>query len=281
MDLLLPLSGGSLRLGITGVPGVGKSTLIEALGKVILADTDAQIAVLAVDPTSPLTHGSILGDKSRMPWLSNHPRAYVRPSPSQGSLGGVAARTREVIQLCEAFGCTAVIVETVGVGQSEVAVAGLVDCFLLLLLAGAGDEVQGIKKGVIEMADLAAVTKCDGANLVPAKIARQMALNAFHLMGRETEVYLTSSVTGDGLPDLWGSVQAFVRHAGASGEKAARRGRQGVQWMTEMVERAVLDRFYSDPEVAALLGPLKDQVRRGLATPRGAAERVLSGFDEG
>jgi LAO/AO transport system kinase len=185
-----------------------------------------------------------------------------------------------VIQLCEAFGCTAVIVETVGVGQSEVAVSGLVDCFLLLLLAGAGDEVQGIKKGVIEMADLAAVTKCDGANLVPAKIARQMALNAFHLMGRETEVLLTSSVTGDGLAELWDAVDAFVWSAETSGEKAARRGRQGVQWMTEILDQEVLGRFYANPRVTALLRTLQEDVRGGRATPRSAAERVLSVWPE-
>jgi LAO/AO transport system kinase len=281
LRLLADRMGDSVRVGITGVPGVGKSTLIEALGRLLLEDPTERVAVLAVDPSSPLTKGSILGDKSRMGWLSSQDRAYVRPSPSRGSLGGVASRTREVIQLCEAAGCRTIIVETVGVGQSEVAVEGLVDCFLLLMLAGAGDEVQGIKKGVIEMADAIAITKADGDNLVKAKVARQMVLNALHMVARkgpEVPVAICSSATGEGLQEVWGLVREFVDRAKRTGDFEARRARQGSRWLRQMMDEEVLDRYYRQPGLEAVLAAATHEVERGALTPRMAAEIVFRRF---
>ena len=216
LDKALPFAGKSRRVGITGVPGVGKSTLIEELGLHVLEDTSASLAVLAIDPSSEGAHGSILGDKSRMPRLATHERAFIRPSPTSGSLGGVAHQTREAMLLCEAAGCTAVFVETVGVGQSETSVRAMVDCFVLLVLAGAGDELQGIKRGVMEMADLVAVTKSDGDNLNKAKLARHQVESALHFFsapedGWSPPVLLTSAVARTGVAELWTEIEKPTR----------------------------------------------------------------------
>ncbi len=280
LDLSLPMSGHSIRIGITGVPGVGKSTLIEALGRLLVEKRDHRLAVLAIDPTSAATHGSILGDKSRMAFLSAHPRAFIRPSPTGGSLGGVAHQTRETIQLCEAAGFDVIFVETVGVGQSEVAVHGMVDCFLLLMLAGAGDELQGIKRGVMEMADVLAITKADGENLVRAKVARQQALNALHLLappvsGRRPDVRLCSALDGSGIEALWNDVQAFIAHGRQTGEFARRRAEQSVAWMEDLVQRTLLERLLERPEVQARREDLEGWVRAGSLTSRRAAEKLL------
>jgi LAO/AO transport system kinase len=239
-----------------------------------------KIAVLAIDPTSTATHGSILGDKSRMAKLSAHDSAFIRPSPTGGSLGGVAHKTREAMQLCEAFGCGVVIVETVGVGQSETAVHGMVDCFLLLMLAGAGDELQGIKRGVMEMADVLAITKVDGDNVPRAKVARQQVQNALHLMamhpsGWRPSVLLCSASTGQGIPELWTGVEAFLSQMKESGWISRRRGQQNLAWMRDLVDRELLNRFYKSDEVKAILEAAEPQVRLGGMTPRRAAEWLL------
>lgn len=280
LDLTLPLAGKAKRIGITGVPGVGKSTLIEALGRHLIMDRGLSLAVLAIDPSSTATRGSILGDKSRMPWLGAHDSAYVRPSPSAGSLGGVAHKTREAMQLCEAFGFKVIFVETVGVGQSEVAVHSMVDCFLLLMLAGAGDELQGIKRGVMEMADILAITKVDGENETRAKVARQQAENALHMIaqppsGWRPTVKLCSAKSGSGLPELWDEVEAFLAHVSVDGWLERRRGEQAGRWMKDLVDRALLESFYGRKEVSALHDLLSAQVKAGQVTPRKAAELLL------
>jgi LAO/AO transport system kinase len=280
LDITLPLAGKAKRIGITGVPGVGKSTLIEALGRHLIEDRGLNLAVLAIDPTSSTTHGSILGDKSRMPWLGTHPKAYVRPSPSSGSLGGVAHQTREAMQLCEAAGFQVIFIETVGVGQSEIAVHSMVDCFLLLMLAGAGDELQGIKRGVMEMADILAITKVDGENEVRAKVARQQTENALHMIaqpasGWQPSVKLCSAKTKQGIPELWDEVESFLTLVESSGWLKERRAIQAGKWMKDLVDRALLEAFYSDPEVSQKKNDLAEWVRAGAMTPRKAAEQLL------
>lgn len=284
LDLTLPLSGRAKRVGITGVPGVGKSTLIEALGRHLIEDRGLSLAVLAIDPSSTATHGSILGDKSRMPWLGTHDGAFVRPSPSAGSLGGVAHKTREAMQLCEAFGFNVIFVETVGVGQSEVAVHSMVDCFLLLMLAGAGDELQGIKRGVMEMADILAITKVDGENEVRAKVARQQAENALHMFAQPANgwipsVKLCSAKSGIGLPELWDDVEAFLTQVQENGWLDRRRGEQAGRWMKDLVDQALLESFYGQNLIASLHGELIGQVKAGRMTPRRAAELLLKERD--
>ena len=213
----LPLSGKSIRVGITGVPGAGKSSLIEALGTFLICELGQKVAVLAIDPSSRISGGSILGDKTRMSSLSSSDMAFIRPSPSRGTLGGVAQRTREAMLLCEAAGYQNILVETVGVGQSETAVADMVDFFLLITLAGAGDELQGIKRGVMELADLVAVNKADGTNLKAAEMARCEAQNALHYFpgsqsGWTPRAITCSAQTGKGIPELWSCVQELRRH---------------------------------------------------------------------
>lgn len=281
LEQTLPFSGNAIRVGITGVPGVGKSTLIEALGRLLVETHGHRLAVLAIDPTSTATRGSILGDKSRMHFLATHPNAYIRPSPTGGSLGGVAHQTREAIQLCEAAGFDVVFVETVGVGQSEVAVHGMVDCFLLLMLAGAGDELQGIKRGVMEMADVLAITKADGENLPRARVARQQVINALRLLipredGWRPEVRLCSALENTGLNELWEDVRTFIRRAQENGTFARRRADQAATWMKDLIQRALLEGILEVPEVQAHRQEMETQVRAGVLTPRRAAENVLA-----
>jgi LAO/AO transport system kinase len=279
---LLPHTGRAQRVGISGVPGVGKSTFIEALGT-MLTGRGQRVAVLAVDPSSERSKGSILGDKTRMVNLSQDPRAFIRPSPSSGSLGGVGRKTRETMLLCEAAGFDVVMVETVGVGQSETMVADMVDFYLVLLLAGAGDELQGIKRGILELADLVAVNKADGSNEKSAERARREYESALELMhGRDDDwkvpVVKCSGLTGAGLDALWAHVERYRAESTASGTLDARRKQQLLRWMWQMVESELIDTLKNHPEVRAQRAELERQVRAGELTATLAAQRILAAF---
>jgi len=281
---LLPEPGDALHVGITGVPGVGKSTAIEALG-MMLIDEGHRVAVLAVDPSSTRTGGSILGDKTRMARLAVHPAAYVRPSPTSGTLGGVAKATRETIVLLEAAGFDVILVETVGVGQSEVAVANMVDTFVFLTLARTGDQLQGIKKGVLELADIVAVNKADGEHAVEAKAAaRELAAAMRLIYPRDTlwrpPVLTMSALEGTGLQELW---DAVLRHRDVltqAGEFDAKRRQQQVDWTWSMVRDAVLDRVLANPAVKRIRAEVERQVRDRELTAALAAQRILSAAGE-
>ena len=282
LDDLLPHAVESHRVGITGVPGVGKSTFIEALGG-RLTGAGRRVAVLAVDPTSTVTGGSILGDKTRMLRLANDPSAFVRPSPSAGTLGGVTRTTRESMAVLEAAGYDVVIVETVGVGQSETVVAGMVDFFLLLMLPGAGDELQGIKKGVLELADMIAVNKADGDNVPAARTAARDYSAALRLTQPTSPTWTPPVVTcaglsGDGLDEVWAQGEAPREALLGSGEWTARRRAQRLAWMWSMVEDRLLVGLRSDPAVLSLLGAVEDDVLDGRTTPSAAAARLLGAF---
>jgi LAO/AO transport system kinase len=276
---LLPHSGGARRVGISGVPGVGKSTFIEALGT-RLTSTGHRVAVLAVDPSSTRTKGSILGDKTRMAALANDANAFVRPSPSAGTLGGVARATRETIVLMEAAGHDVVLVETVGVGQSEVAVAAMVDTFLLLTIARTGDSLQGIKKGILELADVVAVNKADGPHEADARAAARELRGALRLLTPASAawtppVLTCSAQTGTGMDEVW---TAVLDHRGAleeAGELEARRATQQVQWMWAVVRDRLLDRLQSDAGVRGALPEVERAVRDGELTPTLAAQQLL------
>jgi LAO/AO transport system kinase len=277
---LLPHSGRSIRVGITGVPGVGKSTFIESLGCALCAG-GAKLAVLAVDPSSTLTGGSILGDKTRMEELSRHPDCFIRPSPSGGALGGVARKTRESIVVCEAGGFDTIFVETVGVGQSETAVRSMVDFFLVLLLAGAGDELQGIKKGIIELADGLAITKADGDNKARAEAARMEIDRVLHYLSPprrnwRPEVLACSSLTGDGVRGVWEMIRRFQTRSEASGLIEERRQRQSVEWIHSLIEQELWSAFASDPAIAREFPAVERQVREGSLSPTAAAKRLLA-----
>lgn len=276
---LLPDAGNAHRVGITGVPGVGKSTSIEALG-MHLIDQGHKVAVLAVDPSSTRTGGSILGDKTRMARLAVHPDAYIRPSPTSGTLGGVAKATRETVVLLEAAGFDVILIETVGVGQSEVAVSNMVDTFVLLTLARTGDQLQGIKKGVLELADIVVVNKADGAHLKDAKMAARELSGAIRLIyPRETlwrpPVLTMSAVEGTGLPELWETVEKHRDVLTEAGQFEARRRDQQVDWTWQMVRDAVLDKVLSNPEVRRIRKDVERQVRDGELTPSLAAQQIL------
>lgn len=270
------------RVGITGVPGVGKSTFIDALG-MHLTGEGHKVAVLAVDPTSPLTGGSILGDKTRMHRLAVNPSAFIRPSPSSGTLGGVAARTRETMLVCEAAGFDIVLVETVGVGQSETVVEAMVDFFLVLMLAGAGDELQGIKRGVLEIADLIAVNKADGDNVEAAQRARAEYAGALQLLRPKCDAWqptasCVSALTGEGLQQLWATVAEHRAALVASGDLALRRSEQLRHWMWEQIEDGLRSRLAGDVAVQALAAQLEDEVRAGSLLAGRAARRILDAF---
>jgi LAO/AO transport system kinase len=276
---LMPQAGSAHHVGITGFPGVGKSTAIEALG-MYLIEREHRVAVLAVDPSSTRTGGSILGDKTRMPRLAAHPDAYIRPSPTSGTLGGVAKATRETIVLLEAAGFDVVLVETVGVGQSEVAVANMVDTFVFLTLARTGDQLQGIKKGVLELADIVVVNKADGDHLTEARSAARELSGAIRLIHpRETlwrpPVLTMSALEGTGLDELWETVERHRQVLTDAGEFEARRRAQQVDWTWQMVRDTVLDRVLSNPAVRKVRAEVERQVLAGELTPAMAAQRIL------
>lgn len=278
----LPHAGKSIRVGITGVPGVGKSTFIEALGSRLCQD-GKKVAVLAVDPSSSVTGGSILGDKTRMENLSREPNAFIRPSPTGGNLGGVTRKSRETIVLCEAFGFDTLLVETVGVGQSETTVRSMVDFFLLLLVPNAGDELQGIKKGVVELADAVVVNKADGENKTAAERARQDYQQALHYLSPATTGWVPkalslSSLTGDGIPDLWEVIQQFKTEMSDKGFFEKRRQQQRLDWMFAMAEDTVKDRFYRSPAVRHILTEVQNEVIQGTLPASAAAEKLLQAY---
>jgi LAO/AO transport system kinase len=275
---LLPATGKALRIGVTGVPGVGKSTTIDALGT-YLTDKGHRVAVLAVDPSSVRSGGSILGDKTRMPRLAADENAFIRPSPSAGTLGGVASRTRETMLLCEAAGYDVVIVETVGAGQSEIAVAEMTDTFLVLMLPGAGDELQGIKKGLLELADLVGVNKADGDNIPRAKAAATSLKAALHILASsagidEPPVLTYSALKGDGIDRLW---QAALDHRGSlekSGRLPEKRRNQQVRWMWTLIDERFRDRLRSDATIKSRLRSLEAAVAAGKLPPALAADEI-------
>lgn len=279
VEKLLPHTGKAIRLGITGVPGVGKSTFIETFGMMLVAQGH-QLAVLAVDPSSQRSGGSILADKTRMQELSKSPQAFIRPSPSGGTLGGVARMTRETLLICEAAGFDVVLVETVGVGQSETAVASMVDFFLILMLSGAGDEYQGIKKGILELADAVAVNKADGDNVARAEKARLQLETALHLLQPTSPnwtppVVACSAITRAGLEQLWQVVLDHRRRLMKTGELAAKRKAQALEWMWSLIHDGLADRFYGHPDVANALGQTVNQVRQGELLATTAARKLL------
>jgi len=279
---VLPHTGTSVRVGISGSPGAGKSTFIEALGLHVV-ERGHRVAVLAVDPSSTRSGGSILGDKTRMEQLVRSPAAFIRPSPTGGTLGGVARRTREAMLLCEAAGFDVVLVETVGVGQSEVAVDAMVDLFLLLLAPGGGDELQGIKRGIVELADLVVVNKADGELAAAARSAASDYSSALRLLrakqaGWEPRVLTTSALEGTGVPDVWAAIEEFRATVGASGDLERRRADQARDWMWAEVSESLLDALRRDAGVATLAGELEDAVRRGELAPAAAARRLLDAF---
>jgi LAO/AO transport system kinase len=282
LEALLPHTGDAHRVGITGVPGVGKSTFIEALGTK-LTGRGHRVAVVAVDPSSQRTGGSILGDKTRMPTLAVDDAAFIRPSPSAGTLGGVARATRESILVLEAAGYDVVIVETVGVGQSETVVHGMVDIFVVLMLSGAGDELQGIKKGVLELADLLAVNKADGDNVQKAALAAGDYRRALHLLQPASPhwtppVHTCSALTGDGLDELWDAIELHRRTLDDAGVRAERREAQQLEWLQSMLRDRLVERFESDPSVIARRAQLEAAVQAGELTPSMAVERLLDEF---
>jgi LAO/AO transport system kinase len=277
---LLPFTGTAMRVGITGVPGVGKSTTIDTLGANLVA-AGHKLAVLAVDPSSSRTGGSILGDKTRMTRLSVERNAFIRPSPSSGTLGGVAAKTRETMLLCEAAGFDVILVETVGIGQSETAVADMTDFFLVLMLPGAGDELQGIKKGVLELADMIAVNKSEGEGRNRAVQAAGEYRAALHIMQAASihwspPVVLISGLANAGLDEMWAQVVEHRRRFDASGEGAKKRRDQQVKWMWTMLQERLFSRLRSDPAVRAMLPELEGQVAEGALSPTLAVEKIAA-----
>jgi len=280
---VLPDSGDSLRVGITGVPGAGKSTFIDALGLHIVRDLGEKVAVLSVDPSSPVSGGSILGDKTRMERLSVEDHAYIRPSPSRGHLGGVARRTRETIVLCEAAGYRNILVETVGVGQSETAVRSMTDFFLLLMISGAGDELQGIKRGILEMVDAMAINKADGDNRLRAERARVEYASALHLFppsldGWTPHVVTCSALNGDGIEQIWDLVRQHGDKMQANGWFLRRRRQQALNWMHELISSGLEAEFYKHPGVQSRLPVLENAVRASHATSYSAARELLTIF---
>jgi len=275
-------TGRSIRIGITGVPGVGKSTFIEAFGKLLL-DQGKKVAVLAIDPSSQLTRGSILGDKTRMENLSADKRAFIRPSPSGTTLGGVSGKTREAMLLCEAAGFDVILVETVGVGQSETAVKNMVDYFLLLMLAGAGDELQGIKKGIMEMADGLVIHKADGENLDLAKKAKTNYQNALHLLpeserGWYPSVILASSITGLGLEEIWNLIRDFEEKMKENGFWESNRAAQRLNWLDDQIHELLAQAFHKNPKVHELLVNEKAKVQSGALNPGTLAKSLIQHF---
>ena len=279
LNTLLPNTGKSIRVGITGVPGVGKSTFIEAFGLHVI-EQGHKVAVLAVDPSSSRTGGSILGDKTRMSQLSQNDHAYIRPSPTGGSLGGVARRTREAMLLCEAAGYDVILVETVGVGQSEIEVAQMVDMFLLLLLPGSGDELQGIKKGIVEMADLIVVNKADGDQKLLAKRVRGDYAAALRMLHPASHNWQPTALTcsaqnNENIDTIWHSVGEFARAMEQSGELNHKREQQAKAWMWKEIRETVLDRFLNHPNVAKHIQSIEESVAKAELSPTAAAHMLV------
>ena len=280
----IPFSGNSVRIGITGVPGVGKSTFIEAMGKHITAKGQ-KLAVLAIDPSSERTKGSILGDKTRMEDLSIDPNAYIRPSPSAGSLGGVARKTRETIVLCEAAGFNHIFIETVGVGQSETAVHSMVDFFLLLMLAGAGDELQGIKRGIMEMADAITINKADGNNIEKAGLARVQYMNALHLFpaadsGWKPKVLTCSAYMKAGISEIWDTIDEYLGHVKNNGYFQHRRNEQAKFWMYETINEHLRNNFYQNEQIKVLMEESEKKVLKEEISSFVAAKKLLDLYDQ-
>ncbi len=282
IEKCLPYSGNSVRVGITGVPGVGKSTFIEALG-IYLINKGHKLAVLAIDPSSEQSGGSILGDKTRMEQLSADKNAFIRPSPSSGSLGGVARKTRESIILCEAAGFDTVFIETVGVGQSETKVHSMVDFFLLLMLAGAGDELQGIKRGIMEMADTIIINKADGNNVHKAKLAKKEYENALHLFpptqsAWTPNVLLTSAVNNSGIEDVWLNIKKYQKLTSKNGYWLQNRHRQAKFWMHETILESLKNNFYNDANRKKQIKEFEKNVLEGKVSPFEAAQELLDKY---
>lgn len=279
IEKCLPYSGNSIRIGISGVPGAGKSTSIDVFGLHVL-ERGGKLAVLAIDPSSERSKGSILGDKTRMEKLSVHPASFIRPSPSAGSLGGVARKTRETIILCEAAGFDKIFVETVGVGQSETAVHSMVDFFLLIQLAGTGDELQGIKRGIMEMADGIIINKADGNNIEKAKLAAAHFRNALHLFpapesGWTPQVLTYSGFYGIGIKEIWDMVYQYIDFVKANGYFEYRRNEQAKYWMYETINEHLRDNFYQNPLIAGMLEEQEKEVLQGHTTSFAAARKLL------
>lgn len=282
IERCLPHASRSVRIGITGVPGAGKSTFIEAIGNKVTA-LGHKLAVLAIDPSSERSKGSILGDKTRMETLVHNHDAFIRPSPSAGSLGGVARKTRETVILCEAAGFDVIFIETVGVGQSETAVHSMVDLFLLLQISGAGDELQGIKRGIMEMADVIAITKADGENVIKARLAMSHFVNALQLFplpesGWKPKVYTTSSVEGTGLMELWNGIEDFLKFTKSNGYFASNRAQQAKYWMYETINAELRDSFFKNPAIEPLLAPVEERVLGDRISSFAAAKELLDAY---
>ncbi|WP_300698298.1 methylmalonyl Co-A mutase-associated GTPase MeaB [Bacteroides sp.] len=285
IERCLPYSGNSVRIGISGVPGAGKSTSIDVFGLHILEKYAGKLAVLAIDPSSERSKGSILGDKTRMEKLSVHPDSFIRPSPSAGSLGGVARKTRETIVLCEAAGFDKIFVETVGVGQSETAVHSMVDFFLLIQLAGTGDELQGIKRGIMEMADGIVINKADGDNLDRAKLAAAQFRNALHLFpapdsGWTPQVLTYSGFYGLGIKEVWDMVYQYIDFVKENGYFEFRRNEQSKYWMYETINEQLRDSFYHNAKIESMLADKESQVLQGNLTSFVAAKKLLDTYFE-
>ena len=279
IERCLPYSGKSVRIGITGVPGAGKSTFIEAVGNMVTS-LHHKLAVLAIDPSSERSGGSILGDKTRMESIVHNPDVFVRPSPSAGSLGGVARKTRESVILCEAAGYDVIFIETVGVGQSETAVHSMVDMFLMLQISGAGDELQGIKRGIMEMADMMVITKADGENIHKAQLAKAQYQNALHLFPLpesqwRAKVYTCSSVDKVGLEEVWNGVEEYLDHIEANGYFQANRNRQNKYWMYETINETLKSSFYNNPEIEAKMAEVEQRVLDAKLSSFIAAKELL------
>ena len=279
IERCLPYAGKSVRIGITGVPGAGKSTWIEAVGNMVTS-MHHKLAVLAIDPSSERSGGSILGDKTRMETICHNPDIFIRPSPSAGSLGGVARKTRETVVLCEAAGFDVIFIETVGVGQSETAVHSMVDMFLLLQISGAGDELQGIKRGIMEMADMMVITKADGENIRKAELAKaqyQGALMLFPMPESEwrPKVYTCSSLEGTGLEEVWQGVEQYLQHIELNGYFTANRNRQNKYWMYETINETLKSSFYNNPEIEARMADIEKRVLEAKLSSFIAAKELL------